>query len=315
MDYRTIAKRVISKESLALEHLSQNIPKDFNKLVDHIINFDGRLIFTAIGKSGYIARKISSSFASIGISSFYIHPAEASHGDLGMIRSGDLVIILSNSGETKELCNLINYCKDLAIKIAAITMNEKSNLALNSDYLLIIPTMEEASLISAPTTSTTMMLSLGDALVVAVQEIRQFSKSDFSLYHPGGQIGANLLQIKDLMHSGDRLPIIFIDTLFFDAICIMNQKALGCAIVVDHNNHIIGMITDGDLRRHMSDGLMSKCAGDVMTINPYHISKEHFASEVLIIMNDKAITSLPVTEDNKLIGIIHIHDLLKVAIE
>lgn len=314
MNYQNIAKRVIQEESIALDKLSYNIPADFEKIAKHIVSFKGRIILTGIGKSGYIAHKIAASFASTGTAAFYIHPAEASHGDLGMITESDLVIMLSNSGETKELLDIINYCKRFNIKIVAITMNPSSTLAQNSDFLLLIPTSKEASVIAAPTTSALMMLSLGDALTIAIQEAKGFSQDDFRLYHPGGKIGATLLKIKDLMHTEEKLPIVYPDTPFADTIVIMTQKSLGCAIVIDEAKHLIGIVTDGDLRRHLNDKVNLKYAKDVMTVNPKSILPSQLASEALFIMNSKSITTIPVIENKIVVGIIHIHDLLKAGV-
>lgn len=314
MDYLDIAKKVINAESIALNQLSKNLPADFIKVVEHIINFEGRIILTAIGKSGYIARKIAASFASTGTAAFYLHPAEASHGDLGMITKNDLVIILSNSGETKELSDIIKYCKRFSIKIVAMTMNANSNIAFNSDFLLLIPTIKEASLIAAPTTSSLLMLSLGDALTTCVHEARGFTVEDFHLFHPGGKIGTNLIKVSDIMRINDQLPLVNFDTNLIEAILIMSRKTLGCAIVVDDNNLLLGIITDGDLRRHITDDLTTKSAAEVMTANPKQIDSKKLAVEALFLMNSQSITSMPVTSNNIVVGIIHIHDLLKAGI-
>ena len=313
-NHNIIAKRVILEESVALGKLSDNLPNDFSRIVDYIAGFKGKVILTGMGKSGYIAHKIAASFSSTGTASFYLHPAEASHGDLGMITENDLVIMLSNSGETKELFDIVDYCKRFAIKLIAITMGADSTIAKNSDFLLLIPTSKEASLIAAPTTSALMMLSIGDALTIAVQEEKGFSAEDFRLYHPGGKIGANLLKTKDLMRVDDKVPIVSIDTPFADMIIIMTQKTLGCAIVTDDECNLIGIVTDGDLRRHINDFHTLKYAKDIMTINPKYISESQLAKEALYIMNSKAINVLPVTTNNKLVGIIHIHDLLRCGV-
>jgi arabinose-5-phosphate isomerase len=315
MSYFNIATRVIDEQTQALSILKNNLPADFERLVEHIIKFSGRIILTGIGKSGYIAHKIAASFASTGTASFYIHPAEASHGDLGMITEQDLVIMLSNSGETKELSDIINYCKRFAIKIVGMTMNVDSTLASNSDFLLPIPAIKEASLIAAPTTSALLMLALGDALTVSVQEAKGFSKDDFRLYHPGGKIGANLLKVSDLMRKNDSLPLVFENTAFSETIIIMTNKGLGCALVVDEKTEkLVGLISDGDLRRHINDKIELKYAKDVMTANPISVLPSLLASEALFIMNSKSITVLPVTKNNITEGAIHIHDILKAGV-
>lgn len=314
MDFIKIAKRIIIEESDALRVLSKEIPTDFPKVIDHISSFNGRVVLTGIGKSGYIAHKIASSFASTGTASFYLHPAEASHGDLGMITSEDLVIMFSNSGETKELINVINYCKRFCIKIVAVTMNKTSTLAKSSDFLLCIPTTKEASLVSAPTTSALMMLAIGDALTTAVQENKGFSKDDFRIYHPGGKIGINLLLVKDLMHVGNSIPLVHTETSFTETIITITQKRLGCAVVTNENNQLLGIITDGDLRVSLGKLSNIKKASDLMTINPKHISPFTIASEALFLMNNKSITVLPVVQDDIIVGILHIHDLIKAGV-
>lgn len=314
MNYPNIAKRVITEQSLALVTLADTISLDFHNVVDHIVNFKGRIILTGIGKSGYIAHKIAASFSSTGTAAFYIHPAEASHGDLGMITENDLVIMLSNSGETRELLDIINYCKRFNIKIVGITMKSNSTLAIHSDFTLIIPTIKEASLILAPTTSALMMLSLGDALTIAVQEAKGFSKDDYHLYHPGGKIGANLLKVKDLMRTGNQLPLVREDTPFTETIIIMTKMSLGCALVVNDNSLLLGIVTDGDLRRHINDPINLKYAKDTMTINPVRVSSSQLATEALYIMNSKPITVLPVTDNGLLVGVVHIHDILRAGV-
>lgn len=315
MSYLNIAKRVILEESESLGRLSDTIEStDFEKVVQHILTFKGRIILTGIGKSGHIARKIAASFASTGTAALYIHPAEASHGDLGMITEEDLVIMLSNSGETKELVDIINYCKRFAIKIVAMTMQKNSNLAAGCNFLLLIPKSQEASLIAAPTTSALMMLALGDALTITVQEAKGFSQDDFLVYHPGGKIGANLQKVRDLMHTGDKLPIVHNDTSFAETIITMTRKSFGCAIVVDDHSRILGVVTDGDLRRHINYAISMKYARDIMTTKPITIDNARLAAEALSIMNNHKITALPVTEKNNLVGIIHIHDLLRAGV-
>ncbi len=314
MSHLEVLQRVILEQSDAIRKLAENLSHTCNDLVNYIVSFKGRIILTGIGKSGYIARKIAASFSSTGTSSFYIHPAEASHGDLGMITTSDLVIILSNSGETQELFDTINYCKRFAVKIAGITMRANSTLANNSDFLLLLPEIKEASSISAPTTSSLMMLSLGDGLTVAVQEAKGFTKEDFRFYHPGGKIGANLLKVKDLMHSKDKLPIVYESTSFAETIITMTQKSMGCATVVDENHKLIGIITDGDLRRHINEYATLKSASDLMSTNPRQISPYQLATEALFIMNSKKITVIPVTEAGILTGVVHIHDLLRAGV-
>lgn len=311
MDYINLAQKNIKAQSKSLSILAQNIPKDFAALIEYILEFKGRVILMGMGKSGYIAKKISASLASTGTPAFYIHPGEASHGDLGMITESDMLIMLSTSGETKELFDTINYCKRFNIKIAAMTMNKNSTLAMSSDFLLNLPEQNEISSISAPTTSSLMKLSLGDALVTVLHQARGFTKDDYKIYHPGGKLGARLLKVADIMHKEDDLPLVFSDTKFTQVIIMMNQKRLGCAVVVNKEREAVGIITNGDLIRHINEDLSDKIASEVMTNNPIGINANAFASEALFIMNQKSITAILVTDEKKLIGIIHIHDLLK----
>ncbi len=314
MNFHNTAQRVINEEANALKTLESQIPKDFSEVVNVILKITGRVIIIGIGKSGYIARKIASSLASTGTPAFYIHPSEASHGDLGMITKSDIVLMLSNSGETKELFDTINYCKRFSIKMVAMTMNPDSTLAKNSDFLLTIPVIKEASLLSAPTTSALMMLALGDAITISLHEAKGFSKDDFFVFHPGGKIGANLLKIKDLMFVGDNLPLVKLDDSFANVILLITQKSLGCAAVVDDDQNLLGIITDGDLRRNINKDLTTMKAEDIMTKTPRSVSQNILATEALFIMNDKSITALPVTENNKIIGIIHIHEIIRAGI-
>ncbi len=309
------ARKVIEEEAAALSLLAKNIPADFTKLVDRILNIKGRVVLSGIGKSGYIARKIAASFASTGTPAFYVHPAEASHGDLGMIHESDVVILLSNSGETKEIFDIIRYCKRFGVEIAGMTMKPESTLAKSSNYLLALPHSSEASVIDAPTTSALMMLALGDALMVAVYDAKGFTKNDYKVLHPGGKIGANLLKASELMHVAPELPVVRMDTLISETLIIMTRHKFGCAIVMDDTENIVGIITDGDLRRHMSEKIISMRAAEVMTKSPKTVSMNAFASEALGIMNKSGITSLIVAEGFKLRGIVHIHDLLKAGVQ
>lgn len=314
MNYQDIAKRVVMEEAEALSKLTKELPKCFNALVNHILNLKGRVILSGIGKSGYIARKIAASLASTGTPSLFIHPAEASHGDLGMVTENDLVFMLSNSGETKELYDTINYCKRYDIKIIGMTMKEGSTLATNSNFLLLVPANKEASLIAAPTTSALMMLSLGDALMVALHEAKGFSKDNFKIFHPGGKIGTNLIKIQDLMYTKNKLPLVKANTSLTKTILIMTEKSLGCALVIDSQKKLLGIITDGDLRRHIEDDIRNITAKEIMTKNPATVAPEYLATEALHIMNTKSITALPVAAGKNLIGIIHIHDILRAGV-
>ncbi|MEM6339190.1 MAG: KpsF/GutQ family sugar-phosphate isomerase [Pseudomonadota bacterium] len=314
MSHLETAKEAIIEQSEALKILANDIPKDFSNLIDYIMKLEGRVILIGMGKSSYIAKKIAASLASTGTPAFFIHPGEASHGDLGMITEDDMVIMLSNSGETKELFDTVNYCKRYNIKIAAITMKENSTLAQNSNFLLKLPSQKETSSIAAPTTSALMSLSLGDAIVTSLHDAKGFSKEDFKLFHPGGKIGANLLKVSDIMRSGDKLPIVGINDEFKSVILTITEKCLGCAIVGDSQNQMLGIITDGDLRRTIKNDLGNISTGDIMTTKPTSVNTNMLATEALNIMNSKSITALPVIENNKILGIIHIHDILKAGV-
>lgn len=312
--FHPIAQQIILEEIKGLQLLLNHIPQDFSQAVERIINLSGRVVVSGIGKSGYIARKISASFASTGTPSIYVHPAEASHGDLGMIAQNDIVVLLSNSGETNEILSIINYCKRFGISIIGITMREDSTLALASDYLLNIPTVNEASTIDAPTTSAMMMLALGDALMVAVYDAKGFSQDDFKILHPGGKIGANLTRVSEIMHVQDELPIVSPSDKMSDVLIVMTKKRFGCAIVISEEGKILGIITDGDLRKHMDDQIISMKAEDIMSVNPKTIQPHIFAAQALAMMNKFAITSLLISQNDKLIGIVHVHDILRIGL-
>ncbi|MDF2965201.1 MAG: kdsD [Rickettsiaceae bacterium] len=313
-DHLPVIKRVIGEELKGLELLHNNPPLVLDEVVEAIINMQGRLIVSGMGKSGHIAKKIAASFSSTGTAALYIHPGEASHGDLGMITEQDVVLLMSNSGETHELYDIINYCKRFKIPIIAMTMKPSSTLATAADYAIIIPKSAEASIVDAPTTSALMMLCIGDALMVAVHEAKGFTKEHYKLFHPGGKIGKNLLKVADLMHKEPSLPTVNVDSPMSDILLTMTGKGFGCAAVLDGENKLVGVITDGDLRRHMNEDIIRLTASSVMTATPKDISPQAFATEALAIMNSDGITSLLVTEQDKLVGIIHIHDLLRVGI-
>lgn len=310
-----IAKQIITKESHALDLLAETIGEIFFSAVQTIVNNKGRVIVSGIGKSGIIAQKISSTLSSTGTPSYFIHPAEASHGDLGMIHHDDVMIILSNGGESIELFDLVDYAKNADIQIISIVGRKNSTLARSANIVLSLPETEEASNTPAPTTSTTMMLALGDALAVALLEYKKFTIDQYKIFHPGGRIGTQLLKVKDVMCTGNRLPTTFPNTKMSETLIEMTTKSLGCVIIVNEKNEVLGIITDGDLRRHMSENLLEMKSEEVMGENPYIIDEELKVIEALQIMNKKAITSLIVTKDNKLVGILHIHDCLRIGLD
>ena len=271
----------------------------------------GRIIVTGMGKSGHIARKIAASLASTGTPSFFVHPAEASHGDLGMITEDDVVIAISNSGESKELVDILNYCKRFGIPLIAITKNPQSSLGKAGDIVLKLPDNGEACPLGlAPTNSTTATLVLGDVLTTCMIERKGFTKADFNDRHPGGKLGSILQRVSDLMHTGEEMPLLEEHAGMQSGLLEMTSKRLGCVGFVNSNGDLTGILTDGDLRRCLTPDVLEKTAIELMTKNPKTVTKDTIASEAMKIMHDKKITNLFVIEDKKPIGVIHIHDLL-----
>lgn len=307
------ARTVIAREVEGLEAVANALDDTFLALVDKIYALKGRVIISGMGKSGHIGKKIAATMASTGTPAFFVHPSEASHGDLGMITADDLVICLSNSGETHELRDIIAYTKRFAIPLVALVRRETSVLVEAADIAIVLPAVPEASPIGAPTTSTTMMLAYGDALAMALLEKRGFTKEDFGVYHPGGKLGTAFIRVANLMHGEEELPLVKTDAAMQDVLLTMTAKHFGCAGVVEQGK-LTGIITDGDLRRHMESGLMEKTARDVMTKNPITITPQMLASEALGIMNGKNITCLFALEGGKPVGILHIHDCLRAGV-
>jgi arabinose-5-phosphate isomerase len=287
----------------------------FASAVDLIVGAKGRVIVTGLGKSGHVARKLAATFASTGTPAFFVHSAEASHGDLGMITVDDVIVALSWSGEQPEMKNLITYAKRFRISLIAITADAESTLGKAADLALTLPKAREACPHNlAPTTSTLMMLALGDALAIALLEGRGFTSLDFSVLHPGGKLGAMLKHARDLMHTNDAIPLKPLGTRMSDALVEMSAKGFGCVGIVDSNGTLAGIITDGDLRRHMQPNLMMALVDDVMTKNPKTIGRDMLASEALEILNSSKITTLIVTEARRPVGILHLHDFLRAGV-
>lgn len=309
-------QRVLTLESEALKALSAALDDRFAAAVDLLSKVAGRIVVSGMGKSGHIARKIAATLASTGAPATFVHPAEASHGDLGMILAGDAVLCLSNSGETPELADLIAHAKRFAIPLIGITSRPASTLDQAADIGLILPPAPEACPLGlAPTTSTTLMLGLGDALAVAVLERRGFTAEDFQVLHPGGKLGSRLKRVADLMHEGDALPLVPETASMQEAILVMSAKGFGTVGVVDADGGLVGMITDGDLRRHMNPGLLAEPAATVMTRGPRTIRPRALASEALGLMNARSITALFVLDDaGRPIGLIRIHDCLRAGV-
>lgn len=310
----TSAHKVIAREVEGLQALSNALDEVFVALVEHIFTLKGRVVVSGMGKSGHVARKIAATMASTGTPAMFVHPAEASHGDLGMITKDDLVILLSNSGETAELRDIIHYCKRFAIPLVGLVRRKTSMLVEAANYAFVLPEIPEASPVNAPTTSTTMMLVWGDALAVALLEKRGFSAEDFHIYHPGGKLGSQFMGITQLMRPRAELPVVSATSSMDEVLLVMTQKSLGCALILQ-DEHPVGIITDGDLRRHMTTGLLTKTAEQVMTPNPITVPHTLLAAEVLNIMNSRNITTICVVDgDAKLTGMVHIHDLLRAGV-
>ena len=296
--------------------LQSDLREPFAAAVERIGNAKGRLIVTGLGKSGHIGRKVAATFASTGTPAFFVHAAEASHGDLGMITADDVILALSWSGEQPEMKNLITYAKRFRIPLIAMTAERDSTLGKAADVALVQPKAREACPHNlAPTTSSLMQLALGDGLAIALLEGRGFTSVDFSVLHPGGKLGALLKYIRDLMHAGDAVPLKPLGTRMSDALVEMSSKGFGCVGITDHRGHIVGIVTDGDLRRHMlRPDLMTATVDEVMTKNPKTIGRDLLAGEALEILNASKITALIVTDANKPVGIVHLHDLLRAGV-
>ena len=309
------AQRVLTQEADALVMLARELDQRVSRALDILAGVTGRVIVTGMGKSGHIARKIAATLASTGTPSQFVHPAEASHGDLGMVTAADAVVALSNSGETFELADIVSHTRRWSIPLIAITSKADSTLGAAADVTLTLPKVGEAGAMAiAPTTSTTMMLALGDALAVALLERKGFSTDDFRALHPGGKLGQRLLRVADLMHVGKELPLIDVESGMQEAILEMTTKTYGCVGAVDPQGNLVGIITDGDLRRHMNADLMHRTVREVMTEHPRTIRAVALAAEALHVMNEKAITSLFVLEDRKPVGIVRLHDCLKAGV-
>ena len=309
-----VAKRVFELEIEGLKALEDWLGDEFCAAVDLLFATKGRVILSGMGKSGHVARKIAATMASTGTPAMFVHPAEASHGDLGMVTKDDAVILLSNSGETAELKDVINYCKRFDIPLIGMVRRKSSVLVSASNVALVLPEVPEACTVNAPTTSTTMMLALGDALAVALLERHGFDNEGFNVFHPGGKLGAAFMKVADLMHSGEGLPLVAEDALMADALIVMTKKSLGCIGVVDGSGDLLGIITDGDLRRHMSSDITKRKVVDVMTKDPLTISREDLASQALNAMESRSITNLFVVEAGKPVGVLHIHDILRAGV-
>ena len=309
--------KVLQHEAESIKLLARSIGSDFSQAVKLLAATQGRVIVTGMGKSGHISRKIAATLASTGQPAHFVHPAEASHGDLGMLAHGDTLLILSNSGETPELADIMIYAKRYGIPMIGIAGKANSELINRSDVGIVLPAISEAGLTGmVPTTSTIMMLALGDALVISLMEHRGFTQDLFRTFHPGGKLGARLTRVADLMHTGNTIPLVPQETPMPTALLEMTQKGFGVAGITSPVGKLVGIITDGDLRRHM-DGLLQKTACNVMTPSPIVITETALAEEALAIMYEKKVTCLLVVENSNttnVVGILHVHDCLRAGI-
>lgn len=310
-----VARSVLQKEAAAVAQMADELPADFEDAVRCILSINGRVVVSGVGKSGHIGRKIAATMASTGTPSYFVHGAEASHGDLGMVTRHDACVLISNSGETAELRDITLYTRRFNIPLIAISSNPDSTLMKAADYKLALPKIPEVCTIGkAPTTSTTLTLALGDALSVAVMEARGFSADEFHTFHPGGKLGTQLSRVADLMHGSRELPVVPSDLPMSDVLLTMTSKGFGVALVLDDDGKLVGAVTDGDLRRNM-DVLMGKTAGEIASSDPVSVPETTLAAQALALLNERKITTLPVTDEaGKPVGILHIHDLLRAGI-
>lgn len=311
-DFADTARRVIEIEIAGLQALAESLDGAFGAAVQMILSARGRVIVSGMGKSGHIARKIAATLASTGTPAQFVHPAEASHGDLGMVTREDVALVLSNSGETPELADLIAHTRRFSIPLIGVAARPDSTLLRQADVALVLPQAAEACGTGVvPTTSTTMTLALGDALAVALMEHRQFTPEHFRTFHPGGKLGARLSKVADLMHRD--MPLVTGTTPMPEALLIISQKGFGVVGVTDAEGRLIGIVTDGDLRRHM-DGLLSRSVAEVMTRTPRTIAPTALAEAAVAVMNECKITCLFAVEDGRPVGILHIHDCLRAGV-
>lgn len=313
-----VARSVLATEAAGLRALAAALDASFGLAVERLASASGRVVVSGMGKSGHVARKIAATFASTGTPALFVHPAEASHGDLGMIVAGDAVLALSNSGETAELADLVAHTRRFALPLVAITARAGSTLASAADVALLLPAAAEACPMGlAPTTSTTMQMALGDALAVALLTRRGFTAADFRQFHPGGKLGARLRRVRELMHAGDAVPLAPLDLPMDRALLVITEKHFGCLGVLGHDGRLVGIVTDGDLRRAMGPGLLQQTVADVMTHAPRTIGPDALAAEALHAMNarERPITALFVVDrEGRPAGILHIHDLLRAGV-
>ena len=308
------AKKVLKIEIDSAKTLVSSFNQSFYKVVKTIFNTQGRVVVTGIGKSGHIANKISATFSSTGTPSQFVHPTEASHGDLGSITNSDCILAVSNSGQSNELNDVINYAKRFNIPLLSISSNKKGLLYNKSDHAILFrKPIEACPLNLAPTSSTTMALMIGDAIAISLLKMRGFEKSHFSKFHPGGNLGKDLVKLSELMHGIKELPLVKENDLMSKVLLVITKKSFGCVGVINKSKDLVGIITDGDLRRNMKKDIISKSAYEIMTKNPKVAKVDTLVGEALNIMNSKKITSLFICTNKKPAGIVHVHDLLRLT--
>ncbi|MHA7968116.1 KpsF/GutQ family sugar-phosphate isomerase [Rhizobium sp. CAU 1783] len=314
------ALRVVTTERNGLvaleEALTNGLAGPFCNAVNIIGGISGRLIVTGVGKSGHIGTKLAATFASTGTPAFFVHPAEANHGDLGMIGRDDAILAMSWSGESQELQGILSYSRRFSIPLIAMTAGESSTLAREADVVLLLPKVQEACPHGlAPTTSTVLQLAMGDAIAISLLEARGFTPNDFRVFHPGGKLGASLTHVRDIMHTGDRLPLVKQGTPMPEAIVTLSHKHFGCVAVLDDDGKLAGIVTEGDMARNLSRNLAELSVDDVMTRTPKTIKPSTLATAALAILNQHSIGALLVVdEDNRPIGLVHFHDLLRIGV-
>ncbi|MCW4116210.1 KpsF/GutQ family sugar-phosphate isomerase [Aurantimonas sp. MSK8Z-1] len=310
---RTIEMEAAGLHALA-EALTGSMGDAFEAVLAVIAATTGRVIITGVGKSGHIGSKLAATFASTGTPAFFVHPSEANHGDLGMIGRDDVVLAMSWSGETTELKGIVSYTRRFNIPLVAITSRDTSTLARESDFRLVLPRAAEACPHGlAPTTSTAVQLAIGDALAVALLERRGFSVGDFRVFHPGGQLGASLTHVGDIMHRGERMPLVPPTMSIPDALAVMSSKGFGCVIAVE-DDRLVGIFTDGDLRRHLGPNVLNRTVGELMTPKPRVIEPEMLAGKALELLNSAKINVLVVARDRQPVGIVHMHDFVRIGV-
>lgn len=309
--FTSVAVAVLCQEADGLHALADSLGTDFNEAVECLLHLSGRIAVTGMGKSGHVAKKVAATLSSTGSPAFFIHPAEASHGDLGMLGKGDAVLAFSISGDTYELTDIIAFAARHRLPLIAVTRQPNSLLGKNADYVLQLPDVPEACPIGcAPTTSTTMQLALGDAIALTLLQARGFTPEDFREFHPGGKLGKKLQKVRDIMHVGDAMPLASINSSMGEVICVISGKGFGAAGIIDEHHKLVGFISDGDLRRHMSNDLLAKSPAEIMSPNPFLLSPDCLAAKALALLKERKISSSFVLNGDKIVGFIHLHDLL-----